>query len=357
MRNFLFILLLLKFSFAIAQTEKQKIKAEELGLEAIQLMDEGNIDKAVKLLLRAEKLDPDRLDYPYEIAYALYISKLYEESIEWLKPLMNHPDVNELVFQLLGNAYDEIHLPDSALYVYQSGLEKFPHSGRLYLEQGIVEYRRENYDQAIEYWESGVKVQPNFSSNYFRLGKTLTDSNTKIWSIIYGEIFMLLEPATQRTQEMSETLYNVYNNAIEFTSDTSATISLNKQMIIDGEEFMKTKKNPFEMNFEAWLLASAAVGPERTNKDLSIYTFAEIRKSLIENWFINELESNILFDFHKVMLDEGVLDSYNYWLIMMGDAENYKKWFENHDEEFEKFAEFFNSNRPVFDHNNVLKRK
>jgi tetratricopeptide (TPR) repeat protein len=44
-------------------------------------MDEGQIDQSIELLTRAEKLDPNRIDYPYEIAYAHYLKKNYEKAI------------------------------------------------------------------------------------------------------------------------------------------------------------------------------------------------------------------------------------------------------------------------------------
>lgn len=208
--RYIFTVLLVSCTLLLsAQSDKQKEKAQKIGMEAIQLMDEGNYKKSITLLFKAIKLDPDRFAYRYEIGYALYSSELYDETIEWLKPLASHPDVSDVLFQLLGNSYDEIDSPDSAIYAYQLGLEKFPNSGKLHLEPGIVEYRRENYDKAIEYWENGVRAEPDYSSNYFWLGRTLSDSNLKIWSLIYGELFMTLEPATNRSQEMSEILYNV----------------------------------------------------------------------------------------------------------------------------------------------------
>ena len=51
------------------QTDKDK--ALEKGRTAIELMDNGKIDESIELLKEAQKLDPDRFDYPYELAYAL----------------------------------------------------------------------------------------------------------------------------------------------------------------------------------------------------------------------------------------------------------------------------------------------
>lgn len=54
------------------------------GLEAIKLMDNGKFDESIKLLEEAQKLDPKKFDYPYEIAYAHYIQEDYKGAIKIL---------------------------------------------------------------------------------------------------------------------------------------------------------------------------------------------------------------------------------------------------------------------------------
>ncbi len=357
MRNILIVLIILYPLIGSGQSAKDKDKAEQLGIKAIGIMDEGNFNKAVTLLLKAQKLDPARFDYPYEIGYALYQSKLYEQTIDWLKPLMEHPDASDVLYQLLGNAYDEMEYRDSAIWSYQRGIDKYPKSGKLYLESGIVEYRRKDYDRAIYYWEEGINAEPNFSSNYFWLGRTLSDSNLKIWSLMYGEIFMLLEPSTHRTQEMSEILYNVYNNSIEFESDSTASVSLNKKVVIMADEFKKDPNIPFELSFEVLFTLACTPDSTRTNKELDIYTFSQIRQSFIRSWNERKFESNTLFDFHNKLIENNVFEAYNYWLLMMGDVENYKIWFYNNNETFEKFSTYFNNNRPQFNSENIVIRQ
>ncbi|MTI19845.1 hypothetical protein E1176_02300 [Fulvivirga sp. RKSG066] len=357
MKNIIISLIILCPLLANGQSEKDKNKAEEIGLKAIKIVDEGDYNKAVTLLLKAQKLDPNRFDYPYEIGYALYQSKLYEQTIKWLKPLMSHPDATDVLYQLLGNAYDELEHRDSAIWSYKKGIEKYPHSGKLFLESGIVEYRKENYDRAVQYWEDGIRAEPNFSSNYFWLGRILSDSNFKIWSLMYGEIFMFLEPNTNRTQEMSKILYNVYNTSIEFETDTSSQVSLNNQIVIIADEFAENPKIPFELNFEALFTLACAPDSSRTKKDLDIYMFSEIRQDFSEYWNQKDFEPNAVFDFHKSMIKNAVFDAYNYWLLMMGDIENYKSWFNSNGQEFEEFAAYFNDNRPTFNNKNLVIRK
>lgn len=87
----------------IAQTNPEK--AIYLKNQAIELMDNGNIEESLKLLQQAHELDPNNILIPYEIAFAYQLAKDYDKSIEVTKPLLKHKDVFDQVYQLIGNSY------------------------------------------------------------------------------------------------------------------------------------------------------------------------------------------------------------------------------------------------------------
>jgi tetratricopeptide (TPR) repeat protein len=91
MRNIALLILLLLFGQIEnfnAQNDPKK-EAFEKGQKAIQLMDNGKIDEAIKILEECQKLDPKNIDYPYEIALANYMKKDYKKSIKILEELKN----------------------------------------------------------------------------------------------------------------------------------------------------------------------------------------------------------------------------------------------------------------------------
>ena len=63
---FLFILV---GQFCFGQNTNEKLN------EAIKLMDSGKVDESIALLEDCRKLEPDRFDYPYEMAYAYHFSR------------------------------------------------------------------------------------------------------------------------------------------------------------------------------------------------------------------------------------------------------------------------------------------
>lgn len=121
------LLFLILFIQGYAQTNEQK--AEDLGNRAVEVMDKGDVAEAVSMLKEAQKLDPSRFDYPYEIAYAHYIQKEYKEAIKVLEKLRSHKNATDRLYQLLGNSYDLIGKPSRAIDTYNDGLKVFPNSG------------------------------------------------------------------------------------------------------------------------------------------------------------------------------------------------------------------------------------
>lgn len=339
-------LILLFCSFASAQTDKEK--ALDLGKQAIKIMDEGQLDESIDLLQQAQKLDPARFDYPYEIAYANYRKQDYLATIYILEKLTTHKDVSDYLYQLLGNSYDLIGKPDKAIEVYQSGITRFPHSGKLYTELGVVEHDRKEFHKAVEYWEKGTKAEPNYASNYYKLAKTYNNSEERVWTLFYAELFMNLEAGTDRTREMSKLLYKNYKLTYEVKNDTSGEYKLTKTGVVvdfsDKKEYKRFAKKgilPFEGTFAmAYMMGSI----DSQNFD-SIKRFSAIRTRFLDYWFdqkkFDRIYPNKLLSFQRKVQELGLLEAYNYWLLSEGNPEEFDQWYNTHQAQYQKFADWF----------------
>jgi tetratricopeptide (TPR) repeat protein len=326
--------------------------ALEKGRTAIQLMDDGNIDDAIRLLEEAQKLDPDRFDFPYEIAYAHYIQKDYEGAIKILEKIENHKNVSDRLYQLLGNAYDNIGKTDKAVKVYETGLKKFPDSGFLHLESGIICMHKKEYDKALSFFEKGIYVAPAFSSNYFWATKIYCNSTEEMWGMIYGEIFMNLERNTKRTAEISKLLYDTYKSQIAFTSDTSVSVSFSKQMIVNADNLSGSKdlKLPYGLIYEPIFLLSIV-----NEKNIDINSLDRIRTNFVTNYFEQEFSKkypNALFEFQRQVMTLGHLEAYNHWILMKGDENAFGEWLSSNKDKWDNFIAWFTDNAIRIDKTN-----
>ena len=336
------LLLILTGQFAYGQNNKEK--ALEKGIAAIKLMDNGKISESIKLLEEAQKLDPERFDYPYEIAYAHYLKEDYKGAIKILEQNIEHKDVTERLFQLLGNSYDIIGKPDKAFKFYDEGLKKFPNSGIIYLEKGNVYWNKKEYGNALPFYEKGIEVDPKFPSNYYRASRIYCGSTEEVWGILYGEIFMNLERNSKRTEEISKLLFDTYKSEIKFTSDTSMTVSFCQQMIMDVSSISDSNsfKLPFCMIFEPTLLLSIVF-----EKSIDINSLDKIRSTFIDNYFNSERDKtypNALFSYQKEVKDAGHIEAYNHWILMKGDEDGFDKWLSENKEKWDSFIKWFSDN-------------
>lgn len=339
-----FGLLLFITAGQIAFGQSNKDKALAKGQEAIKLMDNGKLDESIKLLEEAQKLDPDRFDYPYELAYAYYAKEDYKRSVKILEKNKTHKDVTDNLFQLLGNCYDILGKTDKAFEAYDEGLKIFPNSGMIYLEKGNVYWGKKEYGKALPFYEKGIEVDPKFPSNYYRATRIFCASTEEVWGLIYGEIFMNLERNSKRTAEISKLLFDTYKSEIKFSSDTSMTVSFCQQMTMNVNAISDPKniKLPFCMVFEPTLLMSIAF-----EKSIDINSLDKIRSTFIDNYFNNEQDKkypNVLFSYQKKVKDAGHIEAYNHWILMKGDEDNFDKWQTANKDKWDGFVKWFGDN-------------
>ena len=331
------------------QTSNEE-KALAKGREAIQLMDNGEIDESIKLLREAQKLDPVRIDYPYELAFAHYLKEDYKETIKILKKIVGRKDAIERIFQLLGNSYDMVGKSKKAFKIYDAGLKKFPKSGMMYLEKGNVHWNKKEYDKALPCYEKGIEVDPKFSSNYYRATKIYCNSTEEVWGMIYGEIFINIERNTNRTAEISKLLYDTYKSEIKFINNTSRSVSFASFNVNNLTDQSKMKL-PFGVGVYEPTLMFSIVGVNTIN----IETLNSIRSAFIDNYFKNGHDKtypNVLFNYQKQVKDAGHIEAYNHWILMKGDEDEFEKWYSENEEKWNKFVQWFTDNGLKIDEQN-----
>jgi tetratricopeptide (TPR) repeat protein len=332
--------------WALSQSN-DKQKAKQLKDEAVRIMDNGDPDKAITMLETAQKLDPDDHSYLYEMGYAWYVKKDYSRAIDAFRKTTKYPDATDRCYQMLGNSYDLNGERNKARDAYADGLKKFPSAGRLYMESGVLDLMEKNYDKAASLWEKGIQVQPDYASNYYRLASLFAQTKERIWAIFYGELFMNIERNSERTQEMSRLLFNIYKISITLPSDTSKSIKLDMASSTIYVDPKKELKIPFGIAFTGSFIIGLPMSADPKN-EVTIGMLSRARVFFVDLWFKQQKQDkqypNILLDFHKTLKEKGMLEAYNYWLLMKGNEEEFVQWRNDHRQQFEAFAAWFNDN-------------
>ena len=328
-------------SYSIAQ--KNEEKAEKFANKAVMNMQEGNPGKASRLLQKAIKFNETFIPYYYRLAYAYHTDEEFESSNETLNYIIDKEQDNEMVYELLGENYIKLDSLDQAFNAYVKGIRKFPNEGVLYEEVGKLEMAKESYVAALEHFENGILMAPNYPGNYYWASKIYCNSTEEVWGLIYGEMFINLERNTNKTEEISALLYNTLKREIQINSDSTISISIcqdQNRIIHEDDTIVKPSfgKSIVELNLIKSLVEL---------DEISLESLDRMREDFIAHYFKNPskyYKTHRLYEFHKELIDHGHFEAYNYWLLMMGDVEAFKQWENDNKSQWIHFLEWFKVN-------------
>ncbi|MFM2138681.1 MAG: hypothetical protein RJA57_988 [Bacteroidota bacterium] len=313
------IALLLTLSLSAQGDEVKKLQET-----ARAFMRSGDFDNAILVLNRALQQDPKSLDLQKDLVMSLYLKRDYTKALEGVKSLLDREDADVVCFQIAGNVYKALEEVKECDKMYKKGLKKFPKSGPLLSEYGELLWSAKDFS-AITYWEEGIRSDPAYSGNYYNAALFYFYTKDKVWSLIYGEIFINMESLGERGTAMKELLLKGYKEKLFTTPNLMEGESDNKSAF--AKAFLET------MNRQSGL-ASAGL----TTESLTM-----IRTRFILDWFATEANRYPfrLFDHHRQLLSEGLFDAYNQWLF--GPVENlaaFENWTRTHADEYERLTTF-----------------
>ena len=87
-------------------------------------------------------------------------------------------------------------------------------------------------------------------------------------------------------------------------------------------------------------------------KEIDLSSLDDIRTGFIESYFKSESDKtypNILFDFHKELIEKGHFEAYNHWVLMMGAEDEFTEWNKENSEKWENFVAWFTENPMLID--------
>jgi Tfp pilus assembly protein PilF len=315
---FLFFICALSFN-SNAQDDPKKL--HETGKT---FMQSGDFDNAVVVLTRALQLDKNNLEIQKDIVLSYYFKRDYKKALDLVEDMINRSDADVMTFQIAGNVYKALEEVKDCEKMYKKGLKKFPKSGPLYSEYGELLWAAKDYS-AINQWEKGIEVDPAYSGNYYNAAVFYFYAKDKVWSLIYGEIFVNMESLSERGNGMKEQLLQMYKEKLFADAD-----------LLKGEE-----KNKSE--FAKAFLQSMGKQSSLAGRGINTETLTMIRTRFILDWYENYSTKFPfrLFDYQQQLIREGMFGAYNQWLFgATENLANYDTWTKAHAEEYGNFNTF-----------------
>ncbi len=310
--------ILLTFSIAVSYCQD----AAQLHETGRTFMIQGDYANAIIVLNKALSLQPSNIDIAKDLSLNYYFNNNTKKAMETIKPLLDREDADDKCYQIAGDILLANDDPKECEKLYKKGIKKFPTSGSLYNELGKLMWAQKNYE-AIKMWEKGIEVAPSFSKNYFNASKYYYFSTDKVWSIIYGEIFLNMEPMSTSSPEIKNVLLDSY-----------------KKLFVDADiEKNKKDNSPFVQAFLQTVFKQSSVISSGINTESLIM----LRTRFILDWF-NEFGTKFpyrLFDWQKQLLQEGVFEAYNQWIFTAANnLPAYQNWTTTHTAEYDEMNRF-----------------
>ena len=294
--------------------------AKELHETAKSFMRQGDHANAILVLNRALLQEPQSVAMGKDLALSYYFQRENGKALETINALLDKDDADDQAFQIAGMIYKQADIKKDAEKMYRKGLKKFPESGPLYNELGELQWDQKNFE-AIRQWEKGIELDPSYSKNYYNAARYYFLTPDKVWSLIYGEIFINMEPLSSKAPEIKQLLLDGYKKLFS------------EPAMITGKE-----KSLFIKNYLKSMQAQSGLAAAGINAE----TLSMIRTRFVLDWFQNkEVLPFRLFGYQQQLLKEGLFEAYNQWLF--GSSQNlsaYQAWITTHSEEYNSFLNF-----------------
>jgi Tfp pilus assembly protein PilF len=291
---------------------------------AKNFMYSGDYENAIVVLNRALQQDKDNLQLQKDITLAYYLKRDFTNGLTWAKQITGRDDADVECFQIGGDVYKGLQMTKDCEKLYKKALLKFPRSGPLYSEYGDLLWAEKDFT-AIDAWEKGILADPSYSGNYYHAAIYYFYAKDKVWSIIYGEIYVNMDGMSDRAADMKYQLYTAYKEKLFAEAD-----------LMKGET---KNKSAFEKSFLDCMNNQSSLAVN----GITTESLTMIRTRFILEWFskyANKFPYK-LFDYQQQLIKEGLFDAYNQWLF--GASENlatYNNWINTHPEEYNNFNNF-----------------
>jgi Tfp pilus assembly protein PilF len=287
-------------------------------------MRSGDFDNAILVFTRALQNDKNNYSLQKDLALSLYYKRDFAKALEMTEMMLDHPEADAQAYQVAGNIYKALERAKDADKAYRQGLRKFPKSGALYSEYGELLWARKDFN-AITQWEKGIKEDPSYSGNYYNAALYYYYTKDKVWSLIYGEVFVNMESLSERGTAMRGLLLSAY-----------------KEKLFTDTDMMKDQPKKISAFSKAYL-ESMDKQSSLVSKGINVDVLTMIRTRFILDWsktYAAKFPFK-LFDFQQQLLREGYFEAYNQWLFGAGDnLPVFENWTRTHSSDWEKFNSF-----------------
>ncbi len=329
------VLLLLFFlqagTIAVAQSHPESFKLQEEG--HVQLA-KGNTDQAIILFSQAIRLDPQEVSLRRDLAYAHFVAGNLTKARKTISPILSSSQADEQTFQIAAAIESGDDKYRRANKILKNGLQRYPYSGLLYHQQGVLYTHQKSKKSALNSWQKGIEVAPNYPMNYYFASLAYAENEQHTWAIIYGETYLNLDQDIKRGLDIKKQVIESYK---------SVYLSDQPDHLPDFKTGRDLKAYNFSDIFQSIMLQNGGI----LRRGFDMETLIMLRTRILLDWKSNFAihYPSSLFHYHDRLMEQGFFDVYNQWLFgAYLNSQEFSAWKQMNHKTFANFERWHYNN-------------
>lgn len=311
-------------------------EVQRMQNSAQDYLGRGDYPNAIMMYSQAIRMAPSDVSLRRDLAYAYFLSGDLKKAKEVIDPVVSSDVADELTYQVASGVENGLGNPGKARRILNDGIAKYNYSGVLYNAKGNLLMTDKSTKAALEAYLTGIKVEPGYPMNYFNASKIYFQNNNAVWSLLYAEIYLNLDPSSRRTIEMKKMMVDAYR--LLFTPDNKDALPT-----FNAKDNTEAELKSFEDAFKKKMLEGAPAITDGLNTENLIM----LRTRFMIAWY-NSFSINYpftLFTLQNKMLHDGVFDAYNQWLFGASDnSAEFSLWLKTNAKEYGQFESWRKQN-------------
>jgi len=344
------ILILLLFSCHLSFSQNKE-SAEKLVEEGIELHDKGEYNGAIEKYNKALELDKDNAFALVEKSYTLLTLNKSEETIEVCKlAIKKHPKATILktVYVNYGNSLDAINKSKEAIEIYDEGLKLFPDYYQLYFNKGVTYSILNKFDESIACFQKALTFNPNHASSHNGIGRLENIKERRIPSIMALCRFLVVEPQSKRAAENLGLLKELMTANVEKTGDNNININLNLNVVSESSKKGKVVENDFSSTDLISTMDIALDFDDKYKDKTEVEKFFRKMGTICSS--LNETKKKnkgFYWEFYAPYFIElqknNFIETFSYLVYASSEEEYVINWLDSHEIELNSFYEWSNN--------------
>ncbi|MDZ7338236.1 MAG: tetratricopeptide repeat protein [candidate division KSB1 bacterium] len=184
----------------------------------------------------------------WSLGYEHYKNKSYRDAIpHFWKVIEMDTAQHEMkeVYTVLGDAYIKLNVPDSALLVYELGVEVFPQNAHLHRSLGYLYGVIGRVPEAIHQYEEALKIEPNRVDDRRALANLYIKAENIDGAILQLEKVLEVDPGDKQSQETLSSLYRASGDEMGYVQALEKAHQLDPE---NTETMLKLGKAYYDRN-------------------------------------------------------------------------------------------------------------